>query len=132
MATNVVTTHKAREKFAKSHYDGNSIPKITHVGWGAGGTDAEGKVLEPSPSLEEVPTEFAKNEIVEREYPYDGNNLLVFFLTELAASSEDVVGEDLSSCGLYDESGDLIAVRNFSDKGLDSDTVIQIEWIEEF
>lgn len=132
MAENITTTHKSREKFAEAHAHGNPVPAITEVGWGDGGVDVNGDVIMPTDDMSEVPGEFLRNEVKNVEQPYENDELRVWLLTRLDADEDNVVGEELSSCGLYDDAGDLIAIRNFSVKGMDEDTVIEIEWVEEF
>jgi len=132
MPENLTTTYKSREKFARAHAHGDPVPAITEVGWGDGGVDINGDVIKPSADMESVPGEFKRNAIQNTEQPYQNDDLRVWLLTRLDANADNVIGEEVSSCGLYDDAGDLIAIRNFSVKGMDEDTVIEIEWIEEF
>lgn len=127
-----VTTEVAREKFASSHNNGTAVPQIANVGWGNGGTDVDGNVVAPDGTAINVTGEFIQNAVVARTYPYNSDSKKVLFEVELDASAEAVVGEVLSSCGLYDSTGDLITMIHFGDKTLGENTIIQIDWVEEF
>lgn len=131
---NSITTLKAREKFAKAHAEGITVPKITSVGWGEGGADTEGNVIAPTNRQTEVDGQFLVNDIKEVSYPLEGegNYLTVRFKATINYSESGALDKRISTCGLYDEEGDLIAIKNFSPKSLDEDTRIEIEWDEEF
>lgn len=127
---NSITTTIARGKFAKAHAEGIALPKITQIGWGEGGVDDSGNILLPSANQTVVAGEFFRNNII--SFSYADNNLTVIFNCSLLSTEVGVVGKKLSSIGLYDEAGDLIAVKNFGIKTIDEDTRIDIPWHEEF
>lgn len=125
-----VTTKKARQLFAKAHLDGTAVPRITHIGWGDGGVDSGGTVLMPSDELTQVAGEFRKTEVITSSLPTD-DGMKVRFKGELY-SDESTVGKKLSTCGIYDSNGNLIAIKNFTIKTLDEDTKFTVEWDEQF
>lgn len=125
-----VTTKKARQLFAKAHLDGSTIPKIKLIGWGDGGVDAQGSILMPSEDLTQVPGEFRKTEVITSTLPTE-DGMQVRFKAELFCD-ETIVGKKLSSCGIYDENENLIAIKNFTIKTLDEDTKFTVEWDEQF
>lgn len=130
-----VTTIKAREKFAKAHAEGLPVPKITHAGWGTGGVDSNGIVIPPKASQTSVAGEFLKKPIESVSYPNKdkGDYTLVKFTMTISPTDEGALGKEVSSCGLYDEAGDLIAIKNFGKKKIDADTTdIEISWEETF
>lgn len=130
-----VTTIKAREKFAKAHAEGKAVPKITHVGWGTGGVDSNGNVIAPSPSQTKVAGEFIKKPIDSVSYPNasNGDYTVVRFVATLSPTDSNALGKAVSSVGLYDQEGDLIAIKNFGSKLIDEDsTDIEIVWDETF
>lgn len=124
---NSVTTVKAREKFAKAHAGDAALPKIVQVGWGNGGHDGNRQPIMPANTLTQVPGEFLKKAI-------DGHSFPITTTLRIAASLQAGEGNgiDVSACGLYDEAGDLIAVKTFTPKNKDAETVIEIDWDEEF
>lgn len=125
---NSVTTKKAREKFAKAHGDGTAIPQITQVAWGDGGHDTTTRdPIQPTGDLLTVPGEFLKKNIDSISYPTT-TTLRINVDLEKAEGN----GYDVSSCGLYDAAGDLVAVKNFAPKAKDNETEIIIAWDEEF
>lgn len=125
-----VTTKKARQLFAKAHLDGTPVPRITHIGWGDGGVDSGGSVLMPTEDLTQVQGEFRKTEVITSTLPTE-DGMKVRFKSELH-SDESTLGTKLSTCGIYDSEGNLIAVKNFTIKTLDEDTKFTVEWDEQF
>lgn len=123
-----LTTRIAREKFARAHALGVPVPKITHVGWGDGGVDVDGNLVLPADTVSEVPGEFIRKPI--DTATHDG--LTATFLLTLLGTDTNAVGKALSSCGLYDEDGDLLAVACFSVKTVNENSRIEIKWNEVF
>jgi len=125
-----ITTNKARQKLAKAHYDGTVVPKVIKAGWGTGGVDSNGAVIQPDPSLVQVAGEIIKNDIKSSTLSQDG--LSVIFVAELNPGESGVLDKKISSVGLYDADSDLILIKNFTSKQMDADSKISIECTEEF
>ncbi|HIG0360381.1 phage tail protein [Clostridium botulinum] len=125
-----ITTDKVRKKLARAHVDATPIPRIIQAGWGTGGVDEEGNVLSPETTLTKVPGELIRNNIKSAALSEDG--LGAIFIAELMPGEEGVLYQKISSVGLYDEEGDLVLVKNFTPKQMDSDSKITIECTEEF
>lgn len=123
-----VTTDKARDLFADAHYQGVAVPQVVEMGWGDGGVDGGGNVITPSGSLTTVPGEFIRTAFT--GVVKDG--LTVTFTSEIIYTDPDALGKDLSSCGIYDDLGNLIAVKNFKAKNIDDETRIEVDWRELF
>ena len=125
---NSVTTVKAREKFAKAHGDATPVPKIAQVGWGNGGHDpATRQPTQPSGSSTSVAGEFTRKDIDGISYPV--STTLRIDVSLLKAEGN---GYEVSSCGIYDTAGDLIAIKHFPPKTKDNETEIYVTWDEEF
>lgn len=125
---NSVTTNAARVKFAKAHGEAAAVPKITQVGWGNGGHNTSTRVpTQPAGNLTVTPGEFLKKNIDGFSYPVTTTTRFTVSLTKTEGN-----GQDVSSCGLYDSAGTLIAVKNFAPKIKDDETEIIITWDEEF
>jgi phage-related tail fiber protein len=125
-----ITTNKARQKLARAHYSGSTVPKITMAGWGTGGVDINGDVIKPSSAAAQVAGEIIKNKIKTSTLSQDG--LSVVFTAELMPGETGVLNQKISTVGLYDEEGDLVLVKNFTPKQMDADSKITIECTEEF
>lgn len=121
-----VTTKAARKKYAQAHATGSAVPKITQVGWGSGGHSADNSPVQPADTLTAVPGEFYRNTPA---ITMPGDTTVRYNLT--LAKPEGNTGV-VSSCGLYDAAGTLIAVKNFSPKIKDDEVEILITWDEEF
>ncbi len=122
-----ITTLNARIKFAKAHGEGLPVPKITKIGWGNGGVDANGKLIELNENMTILPGEFIRKNVTDIYYPE--NNIVSF---KSILNTEEGNGEYVSSCGLFDEENTLIAIKVFKPKYKDNETTIEIEWHEEF
>ncbi|SMB95309.1 Phage tail-collar fibre protein [Desulfonispora thiosulfatigenes DSM 11270] len=127
MSEYVVTTIKAREKFAKAHLGLAPLPIITKIAFGDGGHDTLGNPIKPSQDLTLVPGEFMKKDL---------DNTELFNPTTVrikgSLNFEESIGTQVSAVGIYDSEGDLVAVKTFSPKNKDGDTRIEIEWDELF
>lgn len=128
-AENTVTTVRAREKFARSHGGDRTLPAITQIAFGTGGHNpSTGEPLAPSDSAVEVPGEIIKKSINTHSYPIATTLRVVGDVTDLDVAT----GEDISSCGIYDSDGDLVAIKTFSPKTMSEDMRIEITWDELF
>ncbi|AKN32370.1 hypothetical protein Ccar_16470 [Clostridium carboxidivorans P7] len=125
-----ITTNKARQKLAKAHYDSTTVPKVTKAGWGTGGVDINGEVIQPDLALTKIDGEIIKNDIKSATLSQDG--LSVTFVAELNPGESGVLNQKISTVGLYDADGDLVLIKNFTSKQMDSDSKISIECTEEF
>lgn len=126
--TYTTTTVAARAKFASAHGQGTPVAKVVQVGWGDGGYDSElDEVIEPSPNATIVPGEFLRKNI-------NDISMLDTITIRYMISLEKNEGNDynVSSCGLYDENGVLIALKNFFPRVKDDETLITIQWDEQF
>lgn len=113
---NSVITKTAREKVMKARAEGLVIPKIVGVAFGKGGVTPSGEVIQPDEEQTTLNSELLRKEIDGYEYVSD----LVCRYTCTLTSSE-LAGEDISEMALYDEEDDLVAIKNFTAKGKDSD-----------
>jgi len=121
MPQTVITTNEGREKYAQ--YLAGEIPlaEATHIAWGDGGYDGT-EVIDPDPSWVEVPGELLKKTLE--------NKQAVDFVCEMEGFLEttDLVGEDISAAGIYDNDNDLIAVATFSPIPKGEEDEITFNW----
>ena len=113
---NAVVTIKAREKMLKARAGEAPLPKIVGFAFGDGGVDSGGNVIE----LLEVSNTLS-NELLRKEI--DGyqfvSNLVCRYSCTLEKS--ELAGCKISELALYDEEGDLVAIKNCLPKGKDDD-----------
>ena len=113
---NAVVTIKAREKMLKARAGEQILPKITGFVFGDGGTDSDGDVITPLESQNSL-----KNELLRKKI--DGyvftSNLVCQYSCRL--EKEELAGCNISEIALYDEDGDLVAIKNCMPKGKDDD-----------
>ncbi len=125
--TEIITTTKiGRGKFASAHQSG-ILPKITHLAFGDGGCDAQGNPITVDDNRTTIPGQFATLRPVSS---VTANGTVCTIIGILDYSHE--VGKIVSSCGLIDSAGSLIAYKNFSPKAKDGDTRFEIQWVEQF
>ena len=126
--TEIITTTKVgRAKFAAAHQTG-VLPKITHLAFGNGGhAPATGKPIAVDDNRTTVPGQFATLRPVSS---VTANGMVCTIVGRLDYAHE--VGQIVSTCGLIDADGDLIAYKNFSPKSKDADTRFEVQWIEQF
>lgn len=125
---NSVTTLKARQKIAKAHADGSAVPRISQVGWGTGGVDINNAIIMPTADQTIVSGQIFKNNIL--SYTYNSLTATISFHCQLSSEDVGVLGQEISSFGLYDTDGDLVAIKNFGSKSMGQDVVISVDWNE--
>lgn len=113
---NVVITKKAREKLVKARAGAMILPKIAGMVFGNGGVDSGGTVIPPSDTQSELKSELYRKEIDGYTFPED-----TVCRYECTLSESELVGEEISEIGLYDEDGDIVCIKTFARKGKDDD-----------
>ena len=103
-----VVTKSARNKMLKARAGDLVLPKIKGMAFGDGGVDGDGSIIVPSVDQTELHNELLRKEVSGHEYL---NDTVCRYSCTLEASE----------LALYDEDGDLIAIKNFSGKGKDDD-----------
>ena len=86
------------------------------MAFGDGGVDGDGSIIVPSVDQTELHNELLRKEVSGHEYL---NDTVCRYSCTLEAS--ELAGKSISELALYDEDGDLIAIKNFSGKGKDDD-----------
>lgn len=124
---NIMTTKKARDKFAKAHGGASILPTIAQIAFGDGGHDVLGNPIDVSDEWINLPGEFIRKDIDATEYPAD---MVVRIVGTLAF--EEGVGKEISVVGLYDSDGDLVNAKTFQPIPKGDDTSIEVIWDEQF
>lgn len=109
----LVITGKAREKLVKARAGDITLPKVVGMAFGSGGIDSRGSIVEPLPSQNSLNHELLRKEC---EHTYL-DDVTCKYVCKL--KTNELVGEKISEVALYDEDGDLVAIKNFrpKDKG---------------
>lgn len=115
MADAIVTV-TARSKMMKARAGAISLPPIVGMAFGSGGVDSSGEVIPLDTDQTTLVSELYRKEI--DKYTFLSDTSCRYTCT-LEAS--ELGGEYISEIGLYDEEGDLVAIKNFTKKGKDSD-----------
>lgn len=110
---NSMITVTGRRKMAQARAGVATLPKIVGIALGNGGVDTEGNVLAPGETL--------NNELLRREADSITPVSETSYRFSLCLSKDELAGEAISEMALYDEDGDIVAVKNFSVKGKDAD-----------
>ena len=125
--TVIGTTKVGRAKFAAAHQTG-TLPRITHLAFGNGGHDpATGEPVEFDDNRTTVPGQFPTLRPVS---DVTVNGMICSIIGRLDYNQE--VGQIVSTCGLIDADGNLVAYKNFSPKAKDADTRFEVQWTEQF
>ncbi len=124
---NALVTLKARNKMLRARAGEIRLPKIVGFAFGDGGVDATGT---PIPPLEEQ--EFLKNELFRKKI----DRYKMLSLTQCRYTCTllhtELVGKNISEIALYDEDGDLIAIKTFRAKGKDDDLEMEFQLDDTF
>ena len=113
---NVIITKKSREKLVKARAGAIQLPKIVGMAFGNGGVDADGAAIPPTELQAELTSEIFRKEI--DGYSFPGDTTCRY---ECTLAAYELVGEEISEIGLYDEDGDIVCIKTFMRKGKDDD-----------
>lgn len=113
---NAIVTVNARKKMLKARAGDAKLPKITGFAFGNGGVDSGGSVIEPLETANALNNELLRKEVSGHEFTSD---LVCRYICTLGKS--ELAGYKISEIALYDEDGDLVAIKNFLPKGKDED-----------
>ena len=103
------------------------MPKIVGVAFGSGGVDADGNVITPERTQTALKQEILRKPV--DKYTFLSDTKCRY---ECTLAEGELTGEYISEAALYDEEGDLVAIKNFLPKGKDSDLEMTIQIDDEF
>ena len=112
MADTVITI-TGREKLAKARAGVANLPPITHMAFGSGGVDGMGEPIIYPNTVTQLGNEELRA-VVSISNPVVTTNRYSGSIGKLELS-----GVQISEIGLFDEDGDLIAIRTFTKKQKD-------------
>lgn len=113
---NAVITVTARKKMVQARAGAISLPKVVGMVFGNGGVNLSGQVISPEESQINLKNEIYRKNIDRFYFPVE-----TVCRYECTLSESELVGEEISEIGLYDEDGDIICIKTFSKKSKDND-----------
>ncbi len=122
-----VVTLAARKKMVQARAGETPLPKIMGVAFGSGGVDADGNVITPERTQTALKQEILRKPV--DKYTFLSDTKCRY---ECTLAEGELTGEYISEAALYDEEGDLVAIKNFLPKGKDSDLEMTIQIDDEF
>lgn len=111
-----VVTITARKKMVCARAGAITLPKIIGMAFGSGAADTMGLPILPSTEDTEL-----KNEILRKEidsYSFLDETKCRYLCT---LTTTECAGENINELGLYDEDGDILAIKTFANKTKDPD-----------
>jgi len=122
-----VVTLTARTKMLKARAGEISLPRIEGIAFGDGGTNNAGEVIAPNGEQTNLNSELLRKPI--SGYTFLSDTKCRY---ECTLENRELPGEYISEAALYDEDGDLVAIKNFLPKGKDIDIEMVIQIDDEF
>lgn len=119
--SNSIITVKSREKLAKARNGLIALPKVAEIGIGDGGIDAEGKVRTPNENDVSL-----RNLLLKRAYDSTTQISATAYRYRIDLRAE-LVGKSVSELALFDYEGDMLAVKTFKNKTIETDMEISFE-----
>lgn len=105
----------------------NTMPAITHIAFGDGGVNSEGRPVAPLDTQTELNHELARYPINGVEYPIDTTARYTVTIPK-----EDLVGEKISEAALIDSVGALAAIKTMYVKQKDDGVSFDFTFDDEF
>lgn len=126
-----VKTNKGREKMAKAHNGTAALPAIVTMVFGTGGVDGAGNPRGLTGSETSLFTQVIQKTgaQVTKTFP---NPYTARYTCTLDADVDSLIGRNINEAGLVDAAGDLIAIKTFTNKGMEARTIIEFDYDAEF
>lgn len=116
MNENVIITIPARRKLVRARAGAITLPRITGMVFGNGGVDGSGNPVAPTESQTELTNETYRKQI--SGYTFTGETTCRY---ECTLVESELAGQEINEIGLYDEDGDIVCIKTFTNKGKDAD-----------
>ena len=107
----------------------SSIPPITHIAFGKGGTDAAGNPIQPSATATGLNDEIAQYPISSVSYPLTPPTTARYVVV---IPDNDLPGASINEAALVDSSGGLHAIKTFFVKRKDGGVTFTFTFDDEF
>lgn len=119
--SNSIITIKSREKLAKARNGLIALPKIAEIGIGDGGTDSDGNVRLPNENDVSL-----RHLLLKRAYDSTTQISTTAYRYRIDLRAE-LVGKNVSELALFDSEGDMLAIKTFKSKAVETDMEISFE-----
>lgn len=116
MSNNVIITKIAREKLVQARAGAIALPAVIGMAFGSGGVNQDGVVISPGEDQTILNRELFRKAI--DGYSFVADTICRY---ECTLKEAELAGEYISELGLYDEDGDLVCIKTFTQKGKDED-----------
>lgn len=123
-----IKTNKGREKMAKAHAGTAALPPIAYVAVGSGGVDSN---LAPRTltGAENVLFHEVIRKAPVQTFPTTYTSR---YTIRVDAQADSLIGTNVNEAALIDSQGDVVALKTFTNKGLELGTVIDFDYDAEF
>ncbi|WP_432662449.1 phage tail protein [Wukongibacter baidiensis] len=126
-----IKTNIGREKLAQAHSGTKPLPQITHIAFGSGGTMLIENKYAPKELTGAETTLF--NEVIRKEPVKSFPDIYTArYSATIDADVDGLVGIDINEACLIDEEGDIVAIKTFTNKGLEEKTIIDFDYDAKF
>lgn len=125
--TSIVTLYRRKMLTQITSGAISALPKITHLAFGSGGLDEEGKPLTPSETQTGLNSEFCRYPIDSVTYPIETT---ARYIVTIPKGEQE--GKMFNEIGLIDAEGNLCAVKTMYTKQKDGDVKFTFEFDDEF
>lgn len=113
---NSVTTDITRQKLAQARAGDRTLPVITRMAFGSGGTDVSGNPIAPSGSDAGLNNELLRKAVALHSFPIPTTCRYVGILEKT-----ELVGSTINEIALFDADGDMVCKKTFTNKTKDGD-----------
>lgn len=123
-----IKTNTGRHKLAQAHAGVKALPAITHVAFGSGGVDSN----QAPKNLTGAETALFNQVISKAPTITFPDNYTARYSVTIDADADSLVGTSINEACLIDSEGDVVAIKTFTNKGLDELTVIDFDYDAKF
>lgn len=123
-----VKTVIGREKIAKAHAGEITLPKIKFLAIGEGGINL---VNGQPKNLSGAETSLFR-EVLRKEAVLTRVNSTQLNFKVTISGADNLAGKKISEAALFDEAGDMIAIKTFTEKPLDAQTEIDFTFVTQY
>lgn len=123
-----VKTNKGREKLAKAHSGTAALPAIAYVAFGDGGVDS----FQSPKALTGAETALYHEVIRKAPVKTFHTAYTARYTVTLTAATDNLVGVNINEACLIDAAGDVVAIKTFTNKGMEQKTVLEFDYDAEF
>lgn len=113
-----IITEIGRKKLCMAHSGDITLPPITQMGFGSGGIDSSGNVIELIGTEKTMVTELLRKNI-DSHCHISTEQATCRYTVKLYRS--ELAGKQISEQALFDAEGDMVAYKTFLAKGKDED-----------